>query len=422
MVAARLAALAAVAVVAQTDPARSAGPDPCRATARIEPEQAVVGQQVLYRVRIESREDVDEVAWVAPPAFAGMRVEALPGSPSLPSVTRDGARFRVREERRALFAERPGEYALRADGFRCTVRDGEREISSIAPIPVLAMRVRPPPAPTRPPDFAGVVGPLVLRASAEPARVALGESVRLSVEIAGAANLWDAADPHPRDDAFDGADVFRQHAAPVVERGERLFVRRRFVYDLVPRRAGVLRIPVTRVVYFDPGAGAYRSATAAGLSIPVSPSRDQPATPDRAAAPRAPEPAPAATGGWRSGAGWALAVLAAATLAVALGLRSLRARRGARAVEEALDAARRAGEVGNRDGEAVALATALRAALTRRLGEARASAPESLAAEPELPPEIASAARLLAAIERSRFDPASPAPARGEVTTAIAAL
>jgi hypothetical protein len=209
---------------------------------------------------------VDDVAWLAPPSFPGLRAERLPGRPDAGVVTRSGVAYRSRVEERALYPERPGELSLGAASLRCT---SDREAQDVA-LPGPTLRVRPLPEAGRPVGFAGLVGALALDRQVTPAALRLGESARVVVGLRGAGNLWDAPDPLADARAFGEVDVFRRPPEQELERGARLLVRRRFVYDVVPRRPGSFRVPELRVPYFDPEAGVYREARAAPLVVPVA--------------------------------------------------------------------------------------------------------------------------------------------------------
>jgi hypothetical protein len=247
--------------------AAEAAAPPCQARARLEPSQARVGQQVLYRLRVLSSREVEAVEWIEPPPFAALRVERLPGRPQLGEETHDGIDYRVREEHRALFPERAGWARVGAARLRCRTARGSFETTA----PALALRVQEPPQANRPADFSGLTGPIAVTRRIEPPTVALGASLRLTVRLQGGGNLWDAPEPYPDDDAFGGAEVFRSRPELDLERGTSLVVRRRFVYELVPRKVGVLQVPELRIPYFDPAAGRYGTAGAPALQVNVAP-------------------------------------------------------------------------------------------------------------------------------------------------------
>jgi hypothetical protein len=267
--ASRFCALSGLAVCFAFPPSSAA--EPCVAQASVEPESAVVGQQVLYRLSILTLESVSSVEWVEPPTFSGFRSERLPGRPQGGDTVSDGVSYHVREEHRALFAEAPGSRTIAPSGLRCHVASGDRAFAT--PVPPVTLSVRPLPAEGRPESFSGLVGPLVVRTVVEPRRVHLGESVRLAVMITGAGNLWDTPDPLAGH-AFDSAEVFARRPSLVLDPGTVLAVRQHFAYDIVPRVAGSLRLPPIRLEYFDPESGRYRTAETPETTVEVLPRRN----------------------------------------------------------------------------------------------------------------------------------------------------
>ncbi|MEE9607295.1 MAG: BatD family protein [Myxococcota bacterium] len=417
----RLLASAWLAVMASAALARVAGAaPPCATRVSFDPERGWVGQQVVYRVSILSREDVGAVEWADPPLFPGFRVERLPGNPDAGRERSGGASYRVREERRALFAERAGRFRVGGARLRCRVA-GEPEPFTVS-VPGRFLQIAALPEAGRPADFTGLVGAVGIHASVEPRAVRLGESVRVAYMLRGAGNLWDAAEPLPAGDALAGAEVFRRRPTLVLNRGPRLGAQRHFVYDVVPRQEGSLAIPAVRLAYFDPATGRYASASSPPVEVQVGarralepqPGRPEPAEPRGGAAP--PD-----TGAGHSGAGRWLALGGAILAAAALGA-ALRSRRASPAAKAALEAADVARAAGDRDAELTALAAALRAALETALPGARGSAAEELLARAAQPPARA-AAQLLVELERARFDPTAPAADhRPAVESALAGL
>jgi hypothetical protein len=105
-----------------------------------------------------------------------------------------------------------------------------------------------------------------------------------------------------------------------------------------------------------------------------------------------------------------------AALAAAGGLLAARRRSRARRVRAELAQALAEGD------EGAASARALRSALARRLPGASSLTAEEITALSSLPAAVADAARLLAEVERARFDPTASAPSREAVARAIAKL
>jgi hypothetical protein len=398
-----------------------AAPPLCEASAALAPAVAWPGQQVAWQLRILVREGVREVAWEQPPAFPGLRAERLPNDPTGELLLRDGARFEVREERRALFAERAGTLRLPSARLRCRASAPTGgELAEEVATPELALVVQPLPEAGRPVGFTGLVGPLVVRRHSIAPAIRLGQSLRLAWTLQGEGNLWDAARPPLTPETLGGAEVFDRPESLELDRGERLSVYRRFFVDVVPRREGVLSLPGFAWSYYDPAAQRYAEARSEPLEVRVGPPAPPPAADRAPGASRSPsrgsaEPSEAAPRAIPRTALF-LTALAAAGAALAAAarvfLRRLAEHRATRRAElEALAHADAAGAAGDRDAELAALSRALRIALAADAGSTREGSPGSLPA-----------AALLAQLERARFDPATPAPDRSAIDAALAAL
>ena len=117
--------------------------------------------------------------------------------------------------------------------------------------------------------------------------------MRLEVTIQGGGNVWDAPDPLVEDIDLGGAGLFRHRPELDLERGTGLIARRRFRYDIVPRRTGSLRIPALRMAYFDLDSARFAEAVTDPTDITVvdrSSARGDAAAPDLPA--DEPEPSP----------------------------------------------------------------------------------------------------------------------------------
>jgi hypothetical protein len=399
-----LGALALATSVRADEPA-------CRAQVRIEPERAVVGQQVLYRAHVLRRDEVSEVEWEEPPAFPNARAEALPPEPG--SDERDeGVLYHAQDEQRAVFPEREGRLLLGAGVLRCRSSGGATQQLRV---PAARLDVRPFPAEGRPPDFAGLVGPVLLSLTVTPERVALGQSLRVALMARGPGNLWQLDDSVLRR-ALGEVEVFARPSELALERGRGLFVRQHLALDAVPRAAGRLVVAPVRIPYFDPDAGVYRVAATEEVPVVVEERVAQGAVVGE----RAPARAPTPSGVRASRVGWVPWAVAACALAGGAGVLRWR-RRPADAAAEALAEAAQARACGDRAGELAAQARALRAALARDLPGVGALAVEELEARAERP-AARDAAALLAALERARFSPGATPPDADAITRAVRAL
>lgn len=262
----------AAGVFAEVVSASDSG-DVCRVTVEVTPRTAVVGQQVLYRVRIVRREDVANVKWVVQPGFPGLRAEWLPGRPEDTDMRYKGVRYFAREEQRALFPARAGEAATSPASIRCTLeRAGPRPAEShVVEVPSVSLRVTAPPARGQPADFSGVIGPVRLTTTVNPLEISLGRSIAVAVSASGHNNVWDSEPPLGGRNTLDGAEVFTSPPDVELSEGERLHVQQYFRYEIVPRREGGFEFPEVRVPYYDPDTGRYDVARAPAVRVSVLP-------------------------------------------------------------------------------------------------------------------------------------------------------
>jgi hypothetical protein len=416
------AALAGLAGAAAAEPPGGSGSTPlCVASVELDPARAHPGQPVHWRLRVLAREGVGDLDWEEPPAFPGLRAERLATRAPGGRVERDGEVYEVREDERALFAERAGRVVLPAARLLCRARGPAGELAARVATPEAVLEVLPFPEPGRPPGFGGLVGPLSLRRHVTPESVALGQGVRVAVTLQGAGNLWDAPEPELPPEALAGAEVFRRPAELELERGAQLVVRHRFAFDLVPRREGVLRIPELAWSYYDPAAGRYGEAALPAVEVRVAPAAPASASTPRAREQRASDEtdaAPEPAGRLRAVAALTLGAALLAAWAAARGPLRRRHREARREAAGALAEAERA--KGDRDAELAALSRALRAALAAR-GIALDGPPEA-AAGARLAPAAREALAVLAALERARFDPSAGSPGPAAVLRVLDAL
>lgn len=415
------------AALAASGSARSDA-DLCRAQAGVEPAEALVGQQIIYRVRIERRDDVARVDWVQGLAFPGFRAEWLPGRAEDLDLQHSGRRYHAREEHRAIFPARSGSLEIPAASLRCTLEreDAAPARTQIAEVPALRLSVSALPLAGRPAGFDGLVGPLQVRMRVAREVVSLGESVAVSVSLRGGGNLWDARAPFQRGD-FPDAEVFLRPSEVDFELGESLQVRRYFRLDIVPHRTGVLRIPDLAIPYYDPERGRYAVARADPVEVRVAPrqaatSRSEPSDTPSTLADRETSPTATRTT-WLQWTPW-LAGLALAVAALTGAVAAWRARvrldwSGVRAALAEAEAYRAQGDV---RGESSALARALREALAVARPELAGLEVRTLVVRASEDPPLLRAVSILEELERQRFSEGDPEPDGEAAAAAVESL
>ena len=167
-----------------------------------------------------------------------------------------GRPFRLLELSRSFVATRSGQLDfpqswLEFGHVRRRAFSEQRETYHVGAEP-FGIEVRRLPEQGRPPEFSGGVGRFEASAQVDRRDIDLGESLKLTVDWTGEANLEFFELPSPaRLAAFED---FRVYGTT----NERFFGdRRRVVYDLAPKRADVLEVPPLPLSVFDPELGAY---------------------------------------------------------------------------------------------------------------------------------------------------------------------
>ena len=237
--------------------------------------------------------------YYATPLLSGELAQDAPDGASLQRIGDDvqssreigGRRYHVVERRYLLVPERSGPLALPPARFRGQGAGGffddffgtDRSLSAQGAAQTLQVRPQPDgaPQPWLP------LRDLELEYGARPDRARAGEAVEIVVEAVaqGATAAQFPEIPAPQ---VEGAQVFADRAETTerfVDGGPQLTVVRRF--SVVPLRPGPLRVPGTRLAWWDVAVGSAQVASLPDLSLEVAPGVAG-ASP---AAPAAPTPA-----------------------------------------------------------------------------------------------------------------------------------
>jgi hypothetical protein len=234
---------------------------------------------VLLRVRLVLAQDLAEEPVYVPPLTTGFWAETA-SRPESYYATQGGRRVLVTETRARLYPLAPGlarigsagagivfEGASASDPLRwASGRVPRREVTLRSQPIEVSVRPRPPGAPQ---GFDGAVGTFTVRWSADRTRTSQDVPVTARLDVRGVGNLPLVKAP---DLAPAGGEVFvgtSEDSLPAS--GASGAGRRRFQWNVLPRHAGTLSIAVPAFVWFDPGAGVYRSAALEPLMVEVGP-------------------------------------------------------------------------------------------------------------------------------------------------------
>lgn len=123
------------------------------------------------------------------------------------------------------------------------------------------LTVLPVPSAGRPADYQGLIGRYTLRARADRAELALGDTLRLTLTIEGEGNHETLAVP-----GFEGLEAF--HLLGTLD--EQAPKARTLHIDLVPLNASVREVPALTLAFFDPERGVYDIARSTPIPLTVN--------------------------------------------------------------------------------------------------------------------------------------------------------
>jgi hypothetical protein len=131
------------------------------------------------------------------------------------------------------------------------------------PIPI---EVLPLPEEGKPADFAGAVGQWNLEVTAKPTDVAVGDPITLTIKISGRGNIETVRAPQ-----IGSLDGFKTYDPTTKTTKDDLNTtgERDIQQVLIAKSTDVKELPEVRLVYFDPAARTYRTATQSPIKLVV---------------------------------------------------------------------------------------------------------------------------------------------------------
>jgi len=252
---------------------RTAAGDVASLVLTLEPAAPVVGQACRLRVQLIQRSNMSEDSQYDPPGTPGFWSETWS----------DLSRYEAREGRRPvivtesalrLYPLAPGPATVSpARGVVTPTPTGLFDpFASLAGMPVqvrsdsLRVSVRPLP-PNAPGGFDGGVGMFELDWNSDRSHTSRDQAITARLDVRGVGNLPLLRAPAyaPNDfEVFAATVEDSLPAAGTLGRG-----RRSFVWTLLPRRSGHLRVTAPSLAWFDPAASRYVTDTPPGLDLEV---------------------------------------------------------------------------------------------------------------------------------------------------------
>lgn len=276
--------------ITQADPKSGQG-DEVFVTASVDNENPYLNEQITYTFQFCRRVKIASASLTGQPSFDGFLVESLGKEKEYQKVI-NGQQYQVTEIRQALFPIKTGVFELSPSTLEAAVVSQKRSrrggdsffdesfFGFTETVPKsfrtnpITVTVKPLPADGRPADFKNLVGDFTVTAQLSATRVQAGESLTLTLSIAGSGNLKNLQTVDlgqlQNFKVYDDKPVFE----PSLVNGKiggKLVIKK----ALVPLVAGALTVPALRISFFDPAAGIYKTASAPPFVVQVSPAADK---------------------------------------------------------------------------------------------------------------------------------------------------
>ena len=232
----------------------------------VDKDEAYVGEQVTYTFRFyQGVELFGADLRYSKPETTGFWTEDLPPQNQYYQVVA-GRRYLVTEVKMGLFptaagTQTVGPASLRIEGFF------SGQTLATDPLTVQAM---PLPQEGQPADFSGAVGQYQVTAWLDKREATVNEPVTLSFKVSGSGNVQAVPEP-----AWPELESLRSYEAKgtthTSTENYRVQGEKTFEKLFIPRESGQYTIPPFQLTYFDPEAGAYRTAETEPLALVIRP-------------------------------------------------------------------------------------------------------------------------------------------------------
>jgi hypothetical protein len=253
--------------------------------------QAYQGEQILLTYTLYTRLNVSSYEISKLPGTAGFWAEEFPSpaQPEVRDVTVGGQRYRAATIRRvALFPTRSGDLTVEPLEVSCQVQVMDRSRRSNDPFDMLfdspfmrtrteerfmateplILKILPLPESGRPANFSGAVGKFDLEVTLDPQEAKTNEALTMKVSYSGWGNIKMLPSPDfnaPPD--FESYDP--KESVQVGKAGRGISGTKTFEYVLIPRFAGLQKIPPITFSFFNPTTKSYQTLSGGGFEVRV---------------------------------------------------------------------------------------------------------------------------------------------------------
>ena len=269
--------------VLQSPRPRSGERGPVFLVASLSSKEAYVEEQVVYTLKLYLKTSVSDISLELPEQ--DHLVFRQLADPREYQGVYQGTRYRIIEVPYGLMALKEGRYAIAPSRMSMTAYDSGRRRRGFfddpffrmgRPVTIasqpLELKVMGLPDRGKPAGFSGLVGSFTIKASLSPAKLRVGESATLTVQIKGRGNVTRI--PDLRIPELDHIKVYADQ--PVLESGKDskgMIGVKIMKWALVPELQGDYEIPPLSLSFFDPRSGKYRTVKTPALPLVVIPGK-----------------------------------------------------------------------------------------------------------------------------------------------------
>jgi hypothetical protein len=232
----------------------------------VDKDEAYIGEQVTFTFRFyQGVELFGADLHYGKPETTGFWTEDLPPQNQYYQVVA-GRRYLVTEVKMGLFPTTVGAHAVGPASLHIEGFFGRQTLQT-DPLTLQALSL---PRQGQPADFSGVVGQYQVMAWLDKSEATANEPVALSFKVSGTGNVQTVPEPlWPELESFRSYEAKSTTSTSIENyrvQGEKVFEKL-----FIPKEAGQYTVPPFRLTYFDPEAGAYRTAETEPLALTVKP-------------------------------------------------------------------------------------------------------------------------------------------------------
>lgn len=235
------------------------------AEATVDTSTPYIGQQVIYTFRFYQALKLYQRPQYEMPLFNGFDTVGLPVQEY--NLDIEGRTYLISEVRMALFPKTVGSVTIGSARLMIPGNFFEKPLELYTG--PTALQVKPLPN-SAPPGFKGAVGQYQIEAQFSPQVAVVNQPATLSVAVSGSGNVHTLPEPiwpalnnwRSYDSASNVTTVMKDGQVT----GTRVFER-----VILSDRVGDFVIPPTKLVYFDPAAGEYRTISSRSISGRIIP-------------------------------------------------------------------------------------------------------------------------------------------------------